>query len=170
MKKNYKDLGIYPTEISPGSGKKVYWKCSKGHSWFAVVKSRCPPQNSQCPYCTGRYATTENNLKVRYPKIADRWDYELNRFGPEEVLPYSHKKYFFKCIGEDKHKSFSMTVSNIVSGNDCPLCIDVLPSLKEGDSFRATTKVGSCFNGRSNPHASTSTTPPPAGEYYFCCI
>ena len=29
------ELNIYPGSISIGSEKKVYWKCSQGHSWIA---------------------------------------------------------------------------------------------------------------------------------------
>lgn len=36
--------------ISYGSNKKVYWKCSKGHCWIASVHNRTC-NNSGCPYC-----------------------------------------------------------------------------------------------------------------------
>ena len=42
---------LTPNDIVSGSGKKVYWKCSKGidHEWKAVVASRANGRN--CPYC-----------------------------------------------------------------------------------------------------------------------
>ena len=48
---NYEKNGdLTPTEIMSGSGRKVWWKCSKGHEWQTYVKSR--KRGSQCPYCS----------------------------------------------------------------------------------------------------------------------
>ena len=43
---------LRPTDISRGSGKKVWWKCSKGHEWIATVNSRS--NGNGCPYCSGK--------------------------------------------------------------------------------------------------------------------
>ena len=32
-KDNFQELKITPIDISPGSNKKVYWICEKGHIW-----------------------------------------------------------------------------------------------------------------------------------------
>ena len=44
--------GLTPSDVSFGSHQKVWWQCSKGHSWQAKVYSRSA--GSGCPYCTGR--------------------------------------------------------------------------------------------------------------------
>jgi hypothetical protein len=41
---------LKPSEISGGTGKKVWWKCSKGHEWEATVHSRTK-LNCGCPIC-----------------------------------------------------------------------------------------------------------------------
>ena len=47
---NYeKNNGLTPTNVTPGSGKKVWWKCSKGHEWQATIASR--NKGSGCPQC-----------------------------------------------------------------------------------------------------------------------
>jgi len=39
---------VKPTEVSSGSGKKVWWKCSKGHQWEDSI---CHRTNGRgCPY------------------------------------------------------------------------------------------------------------------------
>ena len=38
-------------EVQPGSTKKVWWRCRKGHSWQAAVYSRTA--GTGCPYCAG---------------------------------------------------------------------------------------------------------------------
>ncbi len=40
-----------PTKLSCGSGKKAWWKCTKGHSWNAEISSR--NKGAGCPYCAG---------------------------------------------------------------------------------------------------------------------
>lgn len=35
-----KNGGLTPYDISYGSGKKVWWKCSKGHEWLAKPNDR----------------------------------------------------------------------------------------------------------------------------------
>lgn len=51
--KNEKNPENYPS----GSNEKVWWKCSKGHSWEAIINSRTHGKTG-CPKCAGR-------LKVR---------------------------------------------------------------------------------------------------------
>lgn len=45
---------LSPTEVSPGSNKKVWWQCSEGHVWQAAVYSRARDRGTGCPICTGR--------------------------------------------------------------------------------------------------------------------
>ena len=46
-----KNKGITPDNISIGSHKKVWWNCSKGHSWNADIHSRV--KGNGCPICAG---------------------------------------------------------------------------------------------------------------------
>jgi hypothetical protein len=43
---------LKPVEVTPGSGKKVWWICEKGHEWQAVIYSRT--KGNGCPYCSGK--------------------------------------------------------------------------------------------------------------------
>ena len=40
-------------DFTQGSGKKVWWQCSKGHQWEAAIASRCRVKKgrSNCPQC-----------------------------------------------------------------------------------------------------------------------
>jgi len=40
---------IYPHNFVPTTHKKVYWKCPKGHSWFASIDNVV--RGSRCPFC-----------------------------------------------------------------------------------------------------------------------
>ena len=46
---------LTPEMVTPGSSKKVWWKCGAGHEWQALVYSRTSSNKNGCPYCSGRY-------------------------------------------------------------------------------------------------------------------
>ena len=56
-----KNENVNPTQITIGSDKKVWWKCSKGHEWQATIASRNGGRG--CPVC----AKEKRNIhKKRY--------------------------------------------------------------------------------------------------------
>ena len=44
--------GLAPDEVVFGSGKKVWWRCGKGHSWQMAVHRRI--EGRGCPECRKR--------------------------------------------------------------------------------------------------------------------
>lgn len=49
---NYeKNADLKPTEISKNYRKKVWWKCSEGHEWEALVYARTKANGTGCPLC-----------------------------------------------------------------------------------------------------------------------
>ena len=44
-----KNNGFTPVDITPNSHKKVWWKCSKGHEWQAIIGNR--HKGNGCPIC-----------------------------------------------------------------------------------------------------------------------
>ena len=59
-----KNNGLTPMDVMPNSGKKVYWKCNKGHEWLARIADR--NKGSDCPECAKakRVATRNKNKFV----------------------------------------------------------------------------------------------------------
>ena len=47
-----KNVGIDPCKCKPQSGKRVWWKCGKGHELIASIQSRT--RGRGCPYCSGQ--------------------------------------------------------------------------------------------------------------------
>jgi DNA-directed RNA polymerase subunit RPC12/RpoP len=45
-----KNGSLTPKDVTPGSNKKVWWICSKGHEWETKVSHRS--KGSRCPYCS----------------------------------------------------------------------------------------------------------------------
>ena len=68
---NYeKNVNLKPEHFAANSNKKVWWKCSKGHEWQAVIASR-NSGGCGCPYCAGLYAIEgENDLQAVNPVLA----------------------------------------------------------------------------------------------------
>lgn len=47
---NYeKNDGLTPSDVLPNSGKKVWWRCNRGHEWQARIQSRNGGYG--CPEC-----------------------------------------------------------------------------------------------------------------------
>lgn len=106
--------GWDPSTLSPGSNKKVGWKCSVGHRWVATVNSR--NNGRGCPYCSGRLAIAgENDLASTHPILA------MEAFGwdPSTLGPGSVKQVEWKC-GEGH--VWKTMVFHRVNGNGCPYC------------------------------------------------
>lgn len=45
---------LKPTQVTKGSHKKVWWKCSEGHVWEAMIFARSKPNGTGCPICSGK--------------------------------------------------------------------------------------------------------------------
>jgi hypothetical protein len=109
---------LSPLEVSSGSGKKVWWKCVKGHEWEARVTDR--KQGGGCPYCAGKKVGKDNSLAFKFPVIAKEWDKERNRnLTPQQVTSGSGKKVWWLC--KKKH-SWQAQINSRTRGKGCPHC------------------------------------------------
>ena len=113
------ELGFNPQTMTVGSGKKVWWKCSKGHEWEAPIYRRT--NGMGCPYCSGRNAIKgENDLQTVNPILSNDWNYEKNnRLTPADVLPNSNKKVWWRC---SKGHEWQAVICNRNKGAGCPYC------------------------------------------------
>ena len=117
---NYeKNNALTPTDVTPGSNKKVWWKCDKGHEWQAYICHR--NKGSGCPYCSGKKVLKGfNDLQTVNPTLAAEWHYEKNNeLTPADVTPNSHVKAWWKC---SKGHEWQALIYNRQRGNSCPEC------------------------------------------------
>ncbi len=112
------DLGLDPKMLTCGSGKKVWWKCSKGHEWQATIANR--KNGNGCPYCSNqRVLIGYNDLTTINPTLAKEWNYEKNGdLKPYDVVPNSNKKVWWKC---SKGHEWQTAIVNRQKTN-CPYC------------------------------------------------
>ena len=62
---NYEKNGeIDPRGVMAGSQAKVWWKCSKGHEWQAVIYSRTGKNKHGCPICNHKLGGEKSRRKV----------------------------------------------------------------------------------------------------------
>ena len=120
-----------PQDISIGSKKRVWWKCSVcNHEWEAYIYNRS--RGDRCPKCS----STEHNLKIiknkidkqgslltNYPELMKEWDYERNSqlgLDPERLLPGSHKKAWWIC--KTCGRNWFAVIGNRTKGHGCTIC------------------------------------------------
>lgn len=115
---DFEQNNISPDTILPGSNYEAWWKCKKGHRWKEKVGQRKGGRG--CPYCSShRVITGENDLKTKFPNIAEEWNYEKNKdLLPEDFLPQSNKKVWWKC---KKGHEWIIAIASRQS-NGCPYC------------------------------------------------
>lgn len=115
---------ITPYDVTAGSGKKMWWKCSKGedHEWISIISNRVKGRG--CPVCSGRKAVLSNSLATLHPTLAKEWHPIKNKdLFPTQVTFSSHKKIWWVC---EKGHEWSVAISNRTSGerySECPTCL-----------------------------------------------
>ena len=117
-----KNDGLTPFDVTPGSRKKVWWKCEEeeDHEWEASVKSRY--HGSGCPCCSGYKVVNSNCLATLKPKIAEQWHPTKNgKLTPSDVTSGSNEKVWWKCNKADDHE-WDATIEGRANGRGCPCC------------------------------------------------
>ncbi|MGD0712108.1 MAG: zinc-ribbon domain-containing protein, partial [Bacteroidales bacterium] len=105
-------------DVRPGSSKKIWWLCSKGHEWEATVSSR--NTGIGCPYCSGRFADDETCLTKTNPVLAKEWHPVKNeKITPNDVKAGSHLKVWWLC---KKGHEWQAVIGSRNTGVGCPFC------------------------------------------------
>jgi hypothetical protein len=116
---NYAKNGdLIPENVRPGSHKRVWWICNKGHEWQAVIASR--NEGYGCPCCAGQSVVKGvTDLATVRPDLAAQFDIEKNTgISPSEICHASNKKYWWLCaLGH----SWQAT-ANTRQRSGCPVC------------------------------------------------
>jgi len=109
---------LSPKDVSLKSGKKVWWICKKGHEWQAVIYNRSIGRG--CPYCANKQVSSDNCLFAVNPRLSNEWHESLNgNFSPQDVLPNSHRKVWWKCKNGHEWKA---EIASRNRGIGCPYC------------------------------------------------
>ncbi|MFJ7851152.1 zinc-ribbon domain-containing protein [Peribacillus sp. NPDC097206] len=114
-----KNGNLKPEHVSRGSGKRVWWKCIRGHEWETDISSRTLHKKG-CPFCAGQKVSPEKSLASFRPDLILEWNNQKNEdLTPYDVLPSSDKKVWWKC---DKEHEWETAVKVRTRGHGCPYC------------------------------------------------
>lgn len=110
---------VSPETITAGSGKKVWWRCEKGHSWYASIVSR--NRGNGCPVCANRIVLKGYNDITSNKKLLQSWNYEKNReLDPTEISIGSEKTVWWRC--PECGWEWKAMIRRRTEGNGCPEC------------------------------------------------
>lgn len=113
-----KNNELKSSDITPGSHKKAWWICEKGHEWEALIKSR--NVGIGCPYCSNQKVGYGNDLQTNNPDLAKQWHPIKNELlKPSDVSQNSNKKVWWIC---GKGHEWEAIVNSRNSGNGCSKC------------------------------------------------
>ena len=114
---------LLPTEVTPGSSKKVWWTCATcGYSWEAIINNRTK-KGSGCPACSGRVARVgQNDVATLYPQLMLDWDTENNEgLDPSNLLRTNNVRINWKCHTCGTQWQSSL-VTRTMHDSGCPTC------------------------------------------------
>lgn len=124
-----KNSTLTPKDVVYGSYKKVWWKCSKGHEWKALISSRTN-QGTGCPYCANKAVCEDNCLATIRPDVAKEWHPIKNKnLTPYDFTWCSGKKVWWLC--KECDNEWQSTIAHRVNDRGCPKCNSLNKSLPE---------------------------------------
>lgn len=115
-----KNRGISANKIP--IGRKIHWHCAKGrkHDWHSRFNINVV--DAFCPFCRGRKASPDNNLKVD-PVLSKQFHPTKNgKRDPKKIVPTSKLTLWWKCPEGDDHEFEMRPYDRTIKGNGCPYC------------------------------------------------
>jgi very-short-patch-repair endonuclease len=102
------------------SNKKLWWLCSKGHEWEAIIANR--NKGNGCPFCSNCKVCSDNCMAKYFPEIAKEWHPDKNILKASDVLPGNNKKFWWKCSINPGHEWETSPNVRCIKGCGCPHC------------------------------------------------
>jgi hypothetical protein len=85
-----------PKDVTPGSRRKVWWLCEKGHWWLASV--RCRTRGMQCSFCLSLQKHGGQRMVDIKPELLKEWHPTRNSELKASEASYHHsEKLWWIC-------------------------------------------------------------------------
>ncbi len=120
-----RNAGLDPSEVSRGSGRKIWWKCPRGpdHEWQTSANNRTWG-GTGCPYCAGRQVSVTNSLAALRPDLASQWHPARNGdLEPSRVVAGSTRPAWWRCAVVGRHEWRVSPHDRLNLGGECPFCL-----------------------------------------------
>lgn len=125
-----KNKGLTTFDVTPGSNRKAWWVCPKGHSYVSTPKQRNARVARGCPVCAGKVVIPETSLAAHFPDVSRQWHPTKNgKLTPLDVTPGSNRKTWWRC--QQDHEWQTAIYARTIQGSGCPICAGVSTSLLE---------------------------------------
>lgn len=121
---------LLPSQVCVTSNKRVWWRCSLGHTWQSAISSRTAA-GTACPYCAGRKVLPGfNDLRTVQPLVAAQWHPTRNgTLDPTMVTSGCSRKVWWRCT--DGHEWKAVIYSRTGAKKcGCPVCAGKAPVLR----------------------------------------
>lgn len=116
---DYSKNKLTPKEYTPGSNKKVWWKCSICKNSYKNTIHNKTFIKQGCPYCSNKKVNKTNCILATHPELAKEWDFDKNIINVEKISYGNKTKVWWKC---EKGHSWKSTANDRSSGYGCPIC------------------------------------------------
>jgi hypothetical protein len=147
-----KNGSLGPKDVTPGSRRKVWWLCEKGHWWIARVCDRT--RGMKCTFCRELGKQGEQRMADVKPDLLKEWHPSRNSDLRAREVSSQHKdKVWWIC---SQGHEWAATVRSRLTGKACPVCAQFDPSPGAG-SVRPT---GSARRHRSVENTGASAASP----------
>ena len=121
-------------EVSPGSSRKVWWICPKGHSYQTSIVNRTNRRKEDgsfpgCRICGAAHgakmrsineAKETGSLRQLFPELAAEYNNKRNELTSDEVTPGSSRKAWWIC--SEGHEWQAIIVNRTRRNDMCPAC------------------------------------------------
>jgi len=112
---------LRPDQVTAFTHKKVWWKCSKGHSYQMNVADHSDGHG--CPYCSGhKLLPGFNDLEIVRPDIAKEWSDRNLPLKPSQISSKIDRSFWWKC--SSCGYEWKGNVRGRLKGVMCPVCAD----------------------------------------------
>lgn len=118
-----RNLPLKPTDVTSGSGRKVWWQCKKRsqHLWPATIASRTSGRG--CPFCANLRVDSWNCLAATNPSLAAEWHPTKNgKLTPKDVVAFARRTVWWQCSLDDSHE-WQAAVYARSAGQGCGDCV-----------------------------------------------
>ena len=113
-----KNGGLGPKDVTPGSSRKVWWLCEKGHWWLARVCDRT--RGMQCTFCRDLNKQGDQRMADAKPELLKEWHPSRNADVRARDVSAHHKDKVWWICGQGHE--WEATIRSRLAGKGCPVC------------------------------------------------
>jgi len=113
-----KNGGLGPKDVTPGSSRKVWWLCEKGHWWLARVSDRT--RGMQCTFCRDLNKQSDQRMADEKPELIKEWHPSRNADLRARDVSSHHRGPVWWICGQGHE--WEATIRSRLTGKACPFC------------------------------------------------